>query len=986
MKTLTAILFLFIVFHTRAQEFSYKQFTTADGLPSNVVYGAYQDSQGYIWFCTNAGVSRFNGISFQNFTVEHGLSDNEVFGAFQTSSGRIWFRTFSNKLCYYENGLFHNYRTDPWLNKDFGGMKIAYVDNKGLVWTRSYLDSFVYVMDENRKTITPIKAYQNDSSIIVTQRGVDTISLADERWVYNSLGRFEKKYAQNIPRLPDIKSYFMLVRKFVDAMHRERPVIPLHFIYHIFSSGYHIQNFKLHELIYPFQNPLEAEKAANAYWLTTANKGIGYGRNLFALEEEPYIYLPDRNINNIMVDNEGNYWFTSPTEGVFLLTAHGVKTYDPDDGEGEIYSVTGKGHYVVCGKNNEVVFINRQTGKSFSWRYNLASRNNVYNRVKDLLIDGDSRCWVATDLGANCLRFSDTKASLVFPPHHSPPFQSYLGAMKTLSHGEGNNIYLGSHSTLFVIPPSRNIRTVAFKRITAVVEIAKDNVLVGSTDGLYWARNGKLDTFRINHAPILQHITDLEKTKDFVCAATNDLGLIIFADNRQFRITATDTPHKLISNICRKLFIDPAGNIWVGTNKGLCKVSIRSWEPFRFDVQTFTTDDGLISDDVNDVYVSGDTVWAATSGGLSYFSQAQVKQRGQLPRIYISQLDTLMNRFFDYRTKIVIGLEGISYESLGKLRYRYRLKGLYQDWRYTDRSQLPYDVLPPGQYELEVYSINRFGQESEKPARAVFTVVPPWWKTDWAYSLYAFTLVSLLVVAFLLVRSIYRRKERNRMKHIQQLQQLELKALRSQMNPHFIFNTLNAVQKYILENDKEASYRYLTRFSKLIRGFLENSRQTTISLQHELDLLRAYMEMEAMRFRNKFSYEIEIDPSLDTTSVYIPSMLIQPYVENAIWHGIQHKKANGFVKLSVQDLGGNVLKCRILDNGIGRKKAGEIESAAGSQHQPVGMTITQQRLELINQRLKQAVSVNFIDIAEESNGAGTGTIVELIVTYVTKKP
>ncbi|HYF29742.1 MAG TPA: histidine kinase [Chitinophagaceae bacterium] len=985
MKAIAIILFTVLIHSAHAQEFSYKQFTTADGLPSNVVYAAYQDKEGYIWFCTNAGVSRFNGISFQNFTVEHGLSDNEVFGAFQTSEDRIWFRTFSNKLCYYENGSFHNYLTDPWLNKTFGGMKIAYVDDEGLVWTRNYLDSFVYIMDEKNKAIKRIYAHYRDSSIIVTPHGIDTISIADEKLLYTEMANFGIRYKPVIDKLPDVTAYFMFSRRHLEALRAKNPSIPLHFMYHIFVNSHPIQRFKLHELIHPFKNKAEKKYLPNAYWLTTANKGIAYGADLFALDEKPDMYLSDRNINNILIDNEGNYWFTSPTEGVFLLTAHGVKTYESGKNEGEIYSVTGNDEYVVIGKNNEVVFINRHTGKKITWRYDLVENSSVYNRVKDMLIDGTDRCWIATDLGAACLQFSSKGARRVHPSTlHA--FDPLVGAMKSLSPGSDSTIYLGSHARLYRIDNRRKAEAVAFKRITAVVEVGRDHALAGSTDGLYTYKNGKLDTFRATNGIVTQHITDLGKTDEFVCVGTNDKGLAIIRNGHIFRITVADTPTALISNICRKVFIDAGSNIWVCTNEGLSRVSISSWQPFRFSVQSFTTDDGLISNDVNDVFVSGDTVWVATSGGLSFFSQRQIKQNGQLPAIYISQVDTLTRRSFGYRDKIVIGLEGISYESLGKLRYRYRLKGLYQDWRYTDRNQLLYDVLPPGEYELEVYSINRFGQESENPARVAFTVVPPWWKTDWAYALYAVALISLLVVALLLVRRISRQKERNRMKHIQQLQQLELKALRSQMNPHFIFNTLNAVQKYILENDKESSYRYLTRFSKLIRGFLENSRQTTISLQHELDLLRAYMEMEALRFRHKFTYEIEIDPTLDTASVFIPSMLIQPYVENAIWHGIQHKKANGFVKLSVQDMGGNVLKCRILDNGIGRKRAGEIESASGSQHQPVGMTITQQRLELINQRLKQAVSVNFIDIAEESHGAGTGTIVELIVTYQTKKP
>lgn len=986
MRIFAVILFLTIAFYTRAQEFSYKQFTTADGLPSNVVYGAFQDRTGYIWFCTNAGVSRFNGSSFQNFTVEHGLSDNEVFGAFQTRSGRIWFRTFSNKLCYYENGAFHNYRTDPWLNQTFDGMKIAFMADDGRVWTRNYIDSFVYILDERKHRIFKYPAYWKDSCVVVSARGVDSILRKDEKAMYNAAADFEKKSLATINALPDVKSYFMFIREAAHLAHERFPHIPLHFIYHVFINSNPIQRFKLYELIYSLPSGKDPNFTPNSYWVTTGNKGILFGSNLQDIKQEPGVYLANRNVNNFLVDDEGNYWFTSPTEGVFLLTAHGVKTFDPGQRESEFYSVTGIGQFIICGKNDEVVFINRQTGSRFTWRYSVVRQSPVYNRVKDLLVVEGNRCWVATDIGAVCLEFSGDKASIIFPSVPGAVAKA-TGAMKVLTHGQDKTVYLGTHAILYSIDDKMRMTSLAGKRITALVEVGREHLLVGSSDGLYEFRNMRLDTFRTANGRIAQHITDLVKSRDFVCAATNDGGLVLVRNNAVFRISATDTPSYLPSNICRKLFIDAAGSIWACTNNGLCKVSIRSWEPFRYDVESFSTDDGLISNDVNDVYVSGDTVWVATSGGLSFFSQAQgVKRSGEFPEIYISHADTLSNRSFPYRSKIMIGMEGISYESLGKMRYRYRLKGLYQDWQYTDRSQLLYEVLPPGQYELEVYGINRYGQESKQPARVVFTVVPPWWKTDWAYAIYAIVLVSLVLAALLLVRRISRRKERNRMKHIQQLQQLELKALRSQMNPHFIFNTLNAVQKYILENDKEASYRYLTRFSKLIRGFLENSRQTTISLQHELDLLRAYMEMETLRFRNKFSYEIEIDPNLDTTSVYIPSMLIQPYVENAIWHGIQHKKSNGFVKLSVQDLGGNVMKCRILDNGIGRKKAGEIESASGSQHQPVGMTITQQRLELINQRLKQAVSVNYIDIAEDSNGAGTGTIVELIVTYLTKKP
>lgn len=988
MKRVLTILLLCVTGAAYAQQFTYKQYTTADGLPSNVVYSAFQDSEGYIWFCTNAGVSRFNGISFQNFTVEQGLSDNEVFGTFQMDPRRIWFRTFNNKLSYYERGLFYSYKKLDWLRTNFGGMRVTYIGKDGRAWARNYIDTFLYVLNEPGRVIEARSSNYKDSTILVTSEGVDTISTREHALIHEKVAAFETIYAADIRRMDNVIDYFMLARRYFHRVREQHPQVPLMYMYYVLFNGQPVTRFKIHDLIRHAGKDGAMQSRGkswrSSFWLTHANKGIALFRDIYNLDEKPVVYLPDRTINNIMVDREGNYWFTSPTEGVFFLNAHGVMTVDAGKEGSEIYSVTGNNDYVIFGKDKELVFLHKQTGERFTWSFS----QGIYNRIKDLMVDRNGNCWVASDVGGACVSFSVKGAKKRYPKEDKlTRYNPYGGAMKCLAMGAAGNIYMGSHSALFTTDGGFRLKPIAYRRTTAVVEVAPNDVVFGSIDGLF-RYNGQsvVEYANNNDSTLKQHITDLGKAPSgFICAATNDLGLVLIRDRNFYPIMAGDSTGGLTSNICRKVFIDENENIWTCTNKGLCKVTINSWTPFDYNVQQFTTDDGLISNDVNDVYVSGDTVWVATSGGLSFFRQSDVKRSGEVPRIYISQAHAINNKSFQYRSKIVLGLEGISYESLGKLDYRYRLKGLHDDWRFTDQNQLSYDVLPPGQYEFEAYSINRFGQESGYPASVAFTVIAPWWRTNLAYALYFLALLALLAGAFLLIRSTSRLKERNRTKHIQQLQQLELNALRSQMNPHFIFNTLNAVQKYILENDKEASYRYLTRFSKLIRGFLENSRQTSISLKDELDLLRSYIEMEALRFQNRFTYQIEIDPTLDTSAVFIPSMLIQPYVENAIWHGIQHKSSHGYVKLSVRDEGGNVLLCRVQDNGIGRKKAEEIELAAGSRHQSVGMTITQQRLELINQRLKQAVSVNFIDIAEAMPNEGTGTIVELLITYTTKK-
>ena len=974
MKSLFIVIFIFIVNSCLGQNFSYKQFTTADGLPSNVVYRVFQDKKGYIWFFTNAGVSRFNGITFQNFTVKDGLTDNEVFGAFETSSGKMWFRTFNGKPCYYENGIFHNEKTDDWLRAYFPTLRWVYVDENNLCWATD-VDNFVYVLNEKQRNIKKYPMSFEDSAIITTEYGADTIALNEHEIIEKKLSEYRQKIA--VMADLDLSKYYVAVRKYLHFLQQQHRSVPLRAIYGRFLLGQPAVKSGLNDLVLT---------SNNGTWLTTRSKGIISVKDLSDLDEKPLIYLPDKNISYVLPDREGNLWFSSAGEGVFFLNAQAIKTFD-FGAEKEVYSVTGDKNYIFCGKNNEVVVINKKNNLQIVWQYNLMKAQPVYNRVKDMLPQAPGHLWIAADLGPLCLHVKDKSRHVInpLPPH---PRTVPIGAMKCIAKGSSNDIYMGSNGNLHKIDLKHIAKRIIYKRITAVAETADGNLLVGSTDGLHTYQDQKLSLYKTSHGLINQSITDIEKgNRDDVYTATSDAGLIILRNDSSYSISSADSlpaNKKLLSDICRKIFIDSSQNIWISTNKGLCKLTIQSWTPFLYHVQHYTTDDGLISNDVNDVYVGNDTVWVATTGGLSFFKQDQIKQKGNLPLVYISNLDSVNKRSFSFKSKIAIGLEAISFESLGKVLYRYKLTGLDKEWQTTDRHELFYEVLPAGDYKLEVYAINRFGQQSAQPAVVSFSVLTPWWQTGWAYLLYIVGFVILSTVTIFFVKRSSRNKERARMKHIQQLQQLELKALRSQMNPHFIFNTLNAVQKYILENDVDSSYRYLTRFSKLIRSFLENSRHTSITLQQELDLLQTYMEMEALRFRNKFAYQLEVDPLLNPSSILIPSMLIQPYVENAIWHGILHKESNGKVKVSVQHISDNLLKCLIEDNGIGRRKAKEIQMQRKSQHQSVGMTITQQRLELINQRLKDGVHVNFIDITDQFSNEECGTIVELMITYTTR--
>ena len=214
-----------------------------------------------------------------------------------------------------------------------------------------------------------------------------------------------------------------------------------------------------------------------------------------------------------------------------------------------------------------------------------------------------------------------------------------------------------------------------------------------------------------------------------------------------------------------------------------------------------------------------------------------------------------------------------------------------------------------------------------------------------------------------------------------QLTELEMKALRAQINPHFIFNCMNSINEMILDNDTRNASKYLTKFSKLIRLILENDESTEVSLKNELDLLEAYIQLEALRFKGAIQHEIEVKSNIDVESTYLPSMVLQPFVENAIWHGLQHKKEpqDGQIIISVKQKEGQLI-CTIEDNGVGRQKAFELQQKSVWKSKSLGLKITEERLKLLSKEFKKQL-VNIIDLKDQAGQAqGTRVIVNIPIS------
>ena len=332
-----------------------------------------------------------------------------------------------------------------------------------------------------------------------------------------------------------------------------------------------------------------------------------------------------------------------------------------------------------------------------------------------------------------------------------------------------------------------------------------------------------------------------------------------------------------------------------------------------------------------------------------------------------------------------IEFSGLDYTNPAKNLYRHKLVNYDDDWIVAgaDKRRAEYRKVDPGIYRFLVTGSNNDGIWNKEGISLTIVIRPPWWQT------WLFRAAFVLVMVFLLWSIVLARIKTIRKKHEvekkmlaieKQVFELEQKALRLQMNPHFIFNSLNAIQNFVLANDTDKAVNYLAKFSQLMRMILANSTASLITLKDELKALTYYIDLEKLRFDDKFDYKITRDPSIDEEFVEIPPMLFQPYVENAIIHGLVNSPKPGLLEISIKHFSKGNLLCTIKDNGIGRAKAIEITNESGIKRQPKGMNITRERIEFYNKQNRKNYSVRITDLKDD-RGEAAGTLVEFTIQY-----
>ena len=347
--------------------------------------------------------------------------------------------------------------------------------------------------------------------------------------------------------------------------------------------------------------------------------------------------------------------------------------------------------------------------------------------------------------------------------------------------------------------------------------------------------------------------------------------------------------------------------------------------------------------------------------------------------VKINGVDTSLKSFYrlDHnRNFFSITSVGLTYRQAGDINYRYKMKGLNDQWTITNRNRKTFTTLPPGDYEFFVQAQNEDGVWSKDSATIKFHIDAPFWKEWWFIASVIVFVVGLLWLFFYFRLSMIRR--RNEL--MQDINEYKQKILRQQMNPHFIFNTLNSIQYFLLDEDTTSSLNYLTKFAKMMRIVLDNSQQTFVPIEDEIRGLNLYLELEALRFEESFDYQIKVDDEINTYEYKVPALILQPYVENSIRHGLLHKKNKGFLKVHITKKEESLL-CTIEDDGVGRKRAEEIKMSKGPMKQSLGSKITEDRINVLNSLYSDEIDVQYIDL-EDEQGNPRGTKVEITLPFI----
>ena len=730
--------------------------------------------------------------------------------------------------------------------------------------------------------------------------------------------------------------------------------------------------------------------------------------------------------NKIFFDRSGALWVSIPFKGIAYLDPQ-KSFFNPVKFHASVRknsknTVVTANH--INGLYNDSTFFVTDAKSLFIWNYkaNCFQKINLNatidaSKISTVLADKEGLIWIASGRGLFCY---SPLTKEIKNYRNDPTDNSTLGSdyVNALTEDNDNNLWIGTGGNGLNSFNKKNKKFTRYPYIrdnsnTKPKNVLNDPVvlcLLFDTEGMLWVgtNNGSLNRFDKKSGNFTTYLNDkdgflsvislYEDSRKRMWVGTYLAGLFLVDKNTGI-LKRFSEKKRMPSDDIISISEDMKGNIWLATPYGLSKLN-----PDNDSVVNYSKINGFPSVQTENIYKGSDGLFfVAIGNGVIPFDPNNMVKSSVLPAVVIESLkyhaanktannkDTIL--FSDERqklklkfneNKIVFQYVALHFANSSLNQYAYWLEGYDEDWIQagTQRSAT-YTNLSPGNYTFHVKASNNDGVWNETGTSFTFTIGPPIWQTWWFRVVAS---VSLIVLIYGIVRWRLQQKfrlqlersekERQLAEQKQQSAELKIQALRAQMNPHFIFNCLNSINRFILTNEATKAADHLTKFAKLIRIVLQQSSKPLIPLEDELYCLQLYMDLEALRFEIPFYYEINCN-GIDTSSVMIPSLLIQPFVENAIWHGLHPKEnENGRINIDLS-LRNEILHCSICDNGVGRKSSTEFKEDSGNWKKSLGIKLTQHRLQLFESSLKPEEAEIVINDMVNEAGQSAGTCVHI---------
>jgi ligand-binding sensor domain-containing protein len=979
----------------RFDGYDFRIFNKQDGMSNPTINTLFEDEAGIIWAGTQDGLNRFDRrtFSFESFKripgESNSLSNNTINHIFQDRDGFLWISTVQGLNKYdKENGVYSRYsfnviaadsiRTN-WINK-------VTQDRDGFLWIATRYGLFRF--NPVSITFAPFFHDPADPSSISSNNINEIFVDKDGRlWVGTSegmnlfLGENSgfRRYCHEDGNLHSLSNdevqvifedsrgiFWVGTKDKINIFDRERGIFR-HYSYTgktasisnndikcIFEDdmgsvwigtykGVNKVNLGLNKFNYYHRDPEDPRTLSSdmihaiqiddrgLIWL-----GTGKGVNIFDRETgeyerlrfrlDAYHDLADERIRSMHRDRGGNIWIGTDTRGLFR--------YDPSSGSFKAYHYSPgdpmslNSNNILCiledsrgfiwtGSDNGLNAFHPDSSTMYSWTHNPRNKSSISsNQVWTIFEDSRHTIWIGTDNGLNCyIRKDDAFVSYISDP------------------GNPNSISANS--------------------VFGITEDSRGNYWIGTMGG----------------------------------------GLNRF-DPESEKFTRYTEQDGLANNVVYIALEDRNGNLWLTTNLGISRFNTGTGEFVNYDIN-----DGLQGNEFNGGawFHAGDgEMFFGGMDGFNSFIPEEIKMNLRPPRLVFTafrKLNEPIRREFRNGDTIrlnyddnffSIAFSALDFTNPSKNRYAFLLENYDEGWTYraADRRMAEYTRVGPGNYVFRLKGSNNDGIWNEEGISLQVVILPAWWDTL-LFRIGFGSLIFVLLWSFIYwrIRTIKRKHEVEKrvLAMEKELFDIQQKALQLQMNPHFIFNSLNAIQSFVIANDTDKAIHYLSKFSQLMRLILANSRESSIPVKDELRAVKHYIDIECLRFDNKFDYELIIDEEIDQEFMEIPPMILQPFVENAILHGLIHSPGPGHIRIELR-LMDNYIFCTIEDNGIGREKAMQIKEESGIVRKSRGMLITRERLEILNKQNTEKFAVKVVDL-KDGEGRPAGTRVEINILY-----